>query len=92
MKRIAIVLCVILLVIGLGFIAAGIYYMQHQHDVETIVSRVTVSPQMSPETPEAFVQEEMQVFVPPDGENIALQAKLTESGHTDVYFGTKAID
>lgn len=92
MKRTVIVLCVLLLIAGLGFSAVGIYYMRHSHDVEMVVSRVTVSPQASPETPEAFVQEEMQEFVPPEGENIALEAKLTESGHTDVYFGTKATD
>jgi hypothetical protein len=53
---------------------------------------MSVPAQETAETPVRFIPEEMQVFSPPEGENLADAAKLTESGHTDVYVGNKAID
>ncbi|NLI55255.1 MAG: discoidin domain-containing protein [Clostridiales bacterium] len=92
MKPLLKIVCVLLAAVTLVSAGFCIYYMLHQRDVEEIVHRMTVPPQQSAETPKEFIPEEMQTFVPPEGENLAPQAKLTESGHTDVYFGAKATD
>jgi hypothetical protein len=86
------IICGLLILAIAAGSGVGIYYMQRWNHVEEVVNRVTVPPQTTAETPERFVPEEMQEFVPPEGENLAKGAKLTESGHTDVYFGNKAID
>lgn len=86
------IICFVLILAIVAAAGAGIYYMLRWNHVEETVNRVTVPPQKTAETPERFVPEEMQEFIPPEGENLADDAKLTESGHTDVYFGNKAID
>jgi hypothetical protein len=77
----------ILLLAGLG-----IYYLQTRKTPADVAKRVTVLFQDEASTPDEFIPEEMQEFIPPEGENLAEQKKITESGHADVYFAAKAID
>lgn len=91
MKRILLIACCF---IGACMIGLGIYsmFLLKTQNTELIVHRVSVPAQETAETPERFIPEEMKEFVPPEGENLAIGAKLTESGHADVYVGKKAID
>ena len=92
MKLLLKILCCLLGFVFLAGMGTGIFYLLHQSESEELVHRVRVPAQEKAETPERFIPEEMAVFVPPAGENLADTAKLTESGHTDVYVGNKAID
>lgn len=92
MKRWLIIMCCILGLAFLSSLGAGIYFTLKQNEIELVVNRVSVPAQETAQTPERFIPEKMAVFVPPEGENLAKGAKLTESGHTDVYIGKKAID
>ena len=92
MKRFIVIVCCILGAALLASLGAGIYFTTKQDEVERVVHRIPVPTQETAETPEQFIPEEMAVFVPPEGENLAKDSKLTESGHADVYIGKKAID
>ncbi|HWQ99053.1 MAG TPA: discoidin domain-containing protein [Clostridia bacterium] len=92
MKRWIVAACCLLGAVTLVCAGIGVWYTLHANEMVLIANRVTVPAQETAQTPERFVPEEMAVFVPPTGENLAKGAKLTESGHTDVYIGKKAID
>lgn len=92
MKPLIKIVCVLLVAVFLAGTATGIYYLLQRQDVEEVVHRVSVPAQETAETPERFVPEEMAVFAKPEGVNLADDAKLTESGHADVYVGAKAAD
>lgn len=91
MKRILVIVCCLLAAGVIALTAYGVVQLRATK-TELVVHRVSVPAQKTAETPQRFIPEEMEEFVPPDGENFAIGAKLVESGHADIYVGKKAID